>query len=319
VLVFYSTLYKFNLNKIIAEVIMGAIRSTINRIKSLVPGAIKTSIREVESSIRRNPLYLRDRAEVDNIFHCCTHKSASQWVRALLSDSITFRYTGLRAFHYQTEWMGGGDPRPYHERRFSKPFPEQTVAVALYSDYSGFQSIPKPEEYRAFFVMRDPRDVTVSWYFSMKNTHPTGYGGKVKKIRKELNSRSKVEGLKYCINYLGYFGLYDAQRSWIEAKENPRVKVVRYESITGDRQFDHVRSLFDHCTIPLPDSKLKELLDKHSFGRSGEREKGEEDRESHQRKGKAGDWRTHFNEDLKNLFVSETNGLTEELGYTGWD
>jgi len=284
------------------------------RVTNWVPDIIKDwTPQPLKRRLKRSSLYLDGRAEVTNIYHCCTHKSASQWVRGLLGDPITYRYSGLEPFHYQTEWMDGHDPRPVTERYFEKQFPRQTVATPLYLHYDCFRNLKKPRDYRAFFVLRDPRDVVVSWYFSMRNSHPENES--VKQVRKDLRQRSKFEGLQYSIDWLSDFGLFDAQRSWTKAKDSA-IKVVTYEELTGPDQFNAFRELFNHLTVPIPDRKLKELLDKHSFEKkSGGRSKGEEDKDAHHRKGVSGDWRNHFDYDMRLKFKNATDRIASEVGY----
>jgi len=48
--------------------------------------------------------------------------------------------------------------------------------------YDLYEEIQKPERYRTIYVQRDPRDVIVSWYWSMLETHVLM--GKVGKYRK---------------------------------------------------------------------------------------------------------------------------------------
>jgi hypothetical protein len=112
----------------------------------------------------------------------------------LLKDETTFRYSGLDNFVYQREWMDGWDPRPYDERYFSDPFPEYTAAIRLYWDYSCFQHLPKPDNYRTFFVLRDPRDVVVSWYFSIKNTHPVNGIESIRRCGNDFKSSRRRRG-----------------------------------------------------------------------------------------------------------------------------
>lgn len=287
------------------SMIRKVIQKSPNSSKKLVPQFLK-------DRIKQSSLYLKDRAEVTNVYHCCTHKSASQWVRGLLGDPITFQHTGLETFHYQTAWLDGYDSRPYNERQFSRSFPRRMIATPLYLDYSMFEKIPKPEKYRAFFVLRDPRDVVVSWYFSMKNTHQVM--GKIRKHRKNLQELSKSDGLCYAIEYLSDFGLFQSQISWM-GSDDPNVRVFKYEDLTGPNQFQAIKTLFNHCTIPIPDSELRNLLYRHGFEASEGREKGKEDRSSHRRKGVAGDWKNHFDSKVRATFKDAVGSLPQEMVY----
>jgi len=279
---------------------------------SLIPEVLKNKVYE-------SSLYIKQKADVENIYHCCTHKSASQWVRSLLSDKkITYRYCGMSPFNHYEEWLDGakGDPRPMRERYFHDfPFPKNTIATPIYLNYECFASIPKPSSWRAFFVLRDPRDIVVSWYFYHKhgNHVPTDLGDK---IEEKLNRIAKIGGLRFSIDYLQRFGLFDMQRSWANAEsESNRIKIFRYEDLTGPHQAKYVMDLFDHCRIPIPETEVKDLLAKHAFEKSTGRSQGEEDRSSHYRKGKTGDWKSHFDEETERHFSAVTRKISKDLGY----
>ena len=49
---------------------------------------------------------------------------------------------------------------------------------------------------------------------------------------------------------------------------------------------------------------------------SGGRLRGDEDRASHFRKGVAGDWRDHFDEEAVRSFEAQAGGLLRDLGYS---
>jgi len=62
---------------------------------------------------------------------------------------------------------------------------------------------------------------------------------------------------------------------------------------------------------------LKGALENNSFkSLSGGRKNGEEDTQSFYRKGISGDWKSHFSPKLCEQFITSTNGLMKELGYT---
>jgi hypothetical protein len=208
--------------------------------------------------------------------------------------------------------MEGRDPRNYDERYFSKPFPKYTAAARLYWDYDCFRQLPKPDDYRAFYVLRDPQDVVVSWYFSIKNTHSIQGFNDRRRGRKRLRELSKTEGLYWTIDTLSDYGLFKAQMSWLDV-DDPNVCLFKYEDLTGPEQLGEMKNLFEHCTIRIPDAELRTLLRRHGYEAKEGREKGKEDRSSHRRKGVAGDWRNHSS--VEDHFFETVEVLPTELGY----
>jgi hypothetical protein len=61
---------------------------------------------------------------------------------------------------------------------------------------------------------------------------------------------------------------------------------------------------------------LDKVVHKNRFGaRSGGRKKGQEDAESHYRKGVPGDWKNHFTDKHVNTFMERHGGLLRKLEY----
>jgi hypothetical protein len=237
-----------------------------------------------------------------NVYHCTVQKCASQWLRGILSDPRIVRWCGLASYQYQSHLPGKFDPRKITERRFASGFPEKTIATPIYVDYEGFASIPKPASYKAFFVMRDPRDVVVSWYFSTKLSHPSQ--GDIERIRQDLVRLSESDGLHYAIDYLGDYGLFQAQRSWAEAAaQDANVLLVRYEDLIGPNQVVLFEQLMQHCDIRIPPEEMAQLLGTYSFEELSGRARGDEDVKAHYRKGIAGDWRNHFDDGIERRFM----------------
>lgn len=250
----------------------------------------------------------------DNVFHCCLHKSGSQWIRRIMKDARVYQYSGLADHHYQSSMPGGHDPRPVNQRAFDEPFPTRTIITPLYIDYVGYTKIPKPDSSRAFFITRDPRDIIVSWYFSSKFSHRLM--GDLDEVRGSLGDLDMTRGLQYSIRHLDDFGLFDAQRSWLGCADDPTARVFRYEDLSGPDTIEHFADLFDHCRIEIPRPVLSELLETYSFEKLSGRAKGTEDQHTHFRKGIAGDWRNHFEPEVQAVFDEVTGDLVEALGYS---
>jgi hypothetical protein len=248
------------------------------------------------------------------VYHCCIHKTGSQWIKAVLSDEMIYRHSGLKPYSYQRDLPGGVDTRAIHARTFSSPFPTGTIVTPLYIGYKNYLDIPKPGRYCSFFVMRDPRDVVVSWYFSMKHSHAANPG--VLRHREALGDRSVRGGLEYATDHLASGGSFAALDSWAGAHAaDQAVLLVRFEDLIGVCGTETFRRLLAHCDIRVPEADLGDCLARHSFARLSGRDPGVEDEAAHYRKGIAGDWKNHFDASLKAWFDERTNHLAARLGY----
>ena len=113
-------------------------------------------------------------------------------------------------------------------------------------------------------------------------------------------------------------GPVDALRTWQQAAAgDPRLRLFRYEDLTGENQFPAWQQLLAHCDIRLPDESLRAVLKEHSFKvLTTGRERGVEDVTAHYRKGIVGDWKNHFTPAVEQMFRETTGSLVEELGYS---
>ena len=223
------------------------------------------------------------RCEYTNIYHCAVRKTASQWIKSLFSDPIVYRHSGLLTY----------DPR-FYRWRDPRVCPPDRIALSLFFSRQRFDKIPKPEQHRAFFVMRDPRDMVVSSYYSTRDSH--GTMGDVAEVRAALRELPKKEGLLYLIGDLAAKGRFKALRSWVTAPESAAVRLVRYEDLVGADQAYEVDALLRHCGIVLPPAELEALLARYSFARMNE--KVGTGSVSHYRKGDPVDWRNHVDYDI---------------------
>jgi hypothetical protein len=267
--------------------------------------AARRALLETHNARLRLSVPVVARSEFENIYHCAVRKTASQWIKAVFSDPIVYRYSGLLPH----------DPR-YYKWRHPEPFPTGRVALSLFISHKRFAAIPKPDRYRAFYVLRDPRDMVVSSYFSTRNSHAPM--GDIPVLRRVLQDKPQKDGMLYLIDHLAAKGTFKALRSWAVASAGETIRLFRYEDLTGEQQRDEVDRLMRHCGIVIPPDELTTLLSRYSFSRmqGGRAAVGSV---SHYRKGKAGDWQNHFDDDIYDAFDAATGNLVELLGYPARD
>jgi hypothetical protein len=196
-------------------------------------------------------------------------------------------------------------------------------------------------DYRAFHVVRDPRDILVSSYFSDKYSHYV-YGQQFAQFREQLGAMEFDEGLR--LELERRTAEFEAMARW--NYHNPRVYETRYEDLTT-APFEVFSRALAFIGIPMPEAGmanraaraklaankwlrkvgmsvpvgsippqwLHAWLDTNSFQKIAGRQKGQEDQKSHYRKGVAGDWVNYLTGENKNLFKARWGQLVVDLGY----
>jgi len=91
--------------------------------------------------------------------------------------------------------------------------------------------------------------------------------------------------------------------------------VFRYEDLAADNKA-FLAKLLKYLDVAMPEPELEALADKYAFEKlAGDRPQGQEDIQSHYRKGIAGDWKNCFDEANLEQFRQATGDLLETLGY----
>jgi hypothetical protein len=192
---------------------------------------------------------------------------------------------------------------------FKDPIVPGGIYTPVYATCQQFQQIV-PENFpsNTFVLIRDPRDAAVSWYFSLLYSHPTGYDT-VAQTRQQLQGLDKQEGMALVFeNYVR--DLIEIQRSWLESGS----KIFRYEDLLTDQE-GVFRQILAHCAIDVPDERLRKIVRTFSFRRRTWWRCGRENVKSHFRKGVVGDWKSHFDSELKRRFKTLYGDALIRAGY----
>ncbi len=204
-------------------------------------------------------------------------------------------------------------------------------------------------DFKAFHVIRDPRDILVSAYFSHKNSHGTKYWPELIGHREKLQDMPLDEGLLYSFEFTeklkidGYnCELINSIQHW--DYDDDRIMELKFEDfirhpyeywinifkflnllhqgsdLSLKRSIQYLLSqrlpaLFGTNFKPSISMLLNTQYD-NSFKRlSGGRTRGDSDAKSHFRKGLAGDWKNYFKEMHKDYFKKKYPGILVKLGY----
>lgn len=193
---------------------------------------------------------VRHRAKIDALIHCCAWKTGSQWVRLVLSDPRFYRETGLKPYQMAGRYEIKENPPGWTIRRGS-------AITAFYCDTELFDEVPKPDNYRAFYVARNPTDLLISWYYSNKYSHPQN--PYIDQARAEMADMTDWEGV---VHTLGQFDqMAHDMRSWAQrAASDTRCHLVKFEELTGKNAEVVWTDLLRKLEIDLPSETLKAIL-----------------------------------------------------------
>lgn len=252
------------------------------------------------------------------IYHLCIQKTGSQWIKSILSDPEVFKYTGLKPYYLNADIQKSlkklSNNNTYNDN--SVDLPSKKILTPLYIYRSNFEAMAKPHRYKGFFVVRDPRDLLISQYFSKKSIHKRSKS--LDPVRRELEKMSIEDGILLTLNILSQNDYWRRLSSWVYNKDE-NIKVVKYEDLIGESQIESFKALFEHLEIPMPEWESEDLIQKYSFQKlTGGRQQGEEVDYSHLRKGVSGDWKNYFTEAIENQFYEVTGDLVKEFGYNNY-
>jgi len=240
------------------------------------------------------------KGKIQNIYHATVQKTGSQWIKAIFSDKRIMKQTGLRVY----------PQHGYDTGEFHKKFPQYTFVPGLYLPYELYREIKKPRRYKTFYVIRDPQNVVVSWYRSMKYSHRPNK--KVLEYREQLKGLSTEEGINFCIRVFLVNLMY--MKSWAYLCDDSNVLFVRFEDLTSS-PFDGFKRIFEHCEIDISDWLLRRILDDYSKDKMRERDLARRRVQESNYSMKKSDWRKVFSKRNEEFFYQATGDLVKILGY----
>jgi hypothetical protein len=245
----------------------------------------------------------RSDSKKKSILHFSFNKAATQTVKKLLIECG--RQNGLTpallhdyAFHHSLPFLDHLDSEGM--KKYAHLFKSNGY---VYSVFGGMiEGIPSLDKFKVVLVVRDPRDILVSDYYSIAYSHaiPDGEKKEIYLSRRESALASMLD--EYVLNSApklqSVFERYEMHLFPV----CPSVHVARYEDMVENFP-EWLDSLVSACGMEISKTFRQNLLEKHE----ARRPKGE-NIHKHLRKGMPGEHR----EKLRPETVEQLNNIFEE-------
>ena len=275
------------------------------------------------------------------LLHLTHHKCGTRWINSICHEIC---------FALGKRWESASNPGIFNHDLAA--FARTSGVDFLSFTNARYAFIGDLDDYRGFHVIRDPRDILVSSYFSSLKTHTDSNWPALTAHRQQLQEASTEEGLLLEMGFIA--DVFEALRDWNYGDD--RILEVKMESLMQDnysglcRVFAHLGLLDQNdgstSAVAAQTGALARLLVNRLYARTGGwsllrlypptipvlhflgvvhrnrfeakargRSRGQENKNSHYRKGQAGDWANHFTPKVEKAFKDTLGDLVVALGY----
>lgn len=247
-----------------------------------------------------------------SIIHFSMNKAATQYVKNILQEAATangMTPVSLNEFAFHSTM-------PFLDHLSAKEMEQYKHVFKprgyLYSSFGGMiENIDNLEDYLIVLMIRDPRDILVSGYFSMAYSHPepsklgSKYEGFMEKRNKAqqtlIDEYVKAESPKVYLVFKRYHDLLLNNRS--------NVYVTKYEDMISDFQ-GWLTKLLNYTGLEISEDLKNDFINKHN----GLKPK-KENKAKHIRKGTSGDYKQKLNEETMQFLNTKFSDILEQYSY----
>ncbi len=178
------------------------------------------------------------------------HKSASTWARSILQEAAYALDLKVVTIHVPEQWA------PYDSLGDMIRATRPDLLIMTNAQREWVETLP---EMRAFHLIRDPRDIIVSGYFSHLNSHPEVVGGlpwpALVEHRRNLRHLDEAGGLLAEVEFSSMF--LDPMAEWDYT--HPSILEVRMEDAIAD-PVKSWSTILGHLDLLTPDGSGPERL-----------------------------------------------------------
>lgn len=247
--------------------------------KNIVPNWAKTIVRKSLEFAQNAVIYRKDGTTCRN-FIVTGHKCGSQWFKTIFGSKSMHKICEYRYYAFKLLPLRGFDTRKLTERPTEIFNLRPGIYGPIYVSPSCLLGFSGRDN--ACVVIRDPRNLIISWYESILKTH--ALMGNVGQLRSKLNSVSKIDGVDIMIDHAINFGTFEALEAWLaESETNERIKVIKFEELFSSNQKTVFESILQHFQLNYQPDKVDSVLQEFSFKELSRKN-------NHYKQGKARTW-----------------------------
>ena len=247
-----------------------------------------------------------------SILHFSINKVATQYTKKILQECAIadgMQPVHIHGYAFNTDYPFLDHLSEEEMKQYAHIFKPQGY---LYSNFSGMiVGIPEFEKYRAFLIIRDPRDILVSQYYSHAYSHaiPSKNGNKYEIfVKTSLHTRS-ISIDEYVIaesdKTLKIFLRYQT----LMLDVYPEVCVLSYEEMTENFP-NWLDKLLACCELEVSHSLKNKLIEENQRSRPIQ-----ENIHSHVRQGKAGDYKNKLKPETIRYLDEKFAPVLNAFGY----
>jgi hypothetical protein len=178
------------------------------------------------------------------------HKCASSWIVAVLREASYRLAWRFRVVHRPEDWQRLGYDSLAEFVRSERPH----VLAYTNADAADLDGLPA---WRGLHVVRDPRDVWVSGYFSHLHSHPTTHWPELETHRRRLAEVAEGEGLWLELAFSDW--VFKQMGEW--DYNRPNVLEMQMEALSADPRIGFTRALgFLGMLAPEAEGKVRRAI-----------------------------------------------------------
>lgn len=247
-----------------------------------------------------------------SILHFSLNKSATQYTKRVLNEaaeSVGLVNAHLNGYAFHSDFPYLDDLSAVEMAQYQYLFKSKGY---LYSVFGGMiENIPNLSDFLVVWMIRDPRDILVSSYYSTAYSHPTP-GKRSNKTADFQTKRQTAQQLS-----IDDFVLQESEalrqvyQRYIDLllPHHPNCYITKYEEMVADHE-QWLSDLLAYCQLSISDELKAKLVAQNKRMKP----KGE-DKNAHMRKGVAGDFREKLQDETIEKLNVRFGAVLGRFGY----